>query len=226
MSGSVTEVRINGLTTTEALAQGVLDWWQVWPSTAVAGQPLWVAFHSRDAAWDGATAGTLTVSTDAGDALAGSFPVTRAPVPLTYVTTSPELDATVIHVKNTDTVAHTLTNLHVDGRDVLTTGAVCVPKTTLTPGETAMWTVPCCTAVTSGAQTLDISVAVPTDVEVDDVFEIVDGEVVDVPAGAYAVTGRSVTLSSVTLSNTTPTRVFVLAANPGVRFAMAAAGAR
>jgi hypothetical protein len=56
----------------------------------------------------------------------------------------------VSHARNDDKVAHTLTSLFVDGRDVLATGAVCVPNLTVTPGETVMWTVPRCAPLEPG----------------------------------------------------------------------------
>lgn len=150
VSGVVTEVKINGISTTTALSGGNVEWSQVWPPVAVAGEPIWVAFHSRDAAWDAATMGTLEVITQAGKALDGTFPVKKALVPLTYVTTTSDLGATVIHAKNTDKVSHKLTNLFVDGHDVLATGSACVPKVTLAPGDTAMWTVPRCMPLVPG----------------------------------------------------------------------------
>jgi hypothetical protein len=88
-SGDVTEIKVNGAATADALAKGKLDWVQVWPRTAVAGEPVWVAFHSRDAAWDSASTGKLEVATKGGMAIDGTFPVAKALVPLTYVTTTP-----------------------------------------------------------------------------------------------------------------------------------------
>jgi hypothetical protein len=151
VSGPVTDVKINGISAANAVVQGKLDWYQVWPPQAVAGEPIWVAFHSRDAAWDSASSGTVEVVTNAGKALNGTFPVAKALVPLTYVTTTNDLGTTVIHAKNTDTVAHTLTSLFVDGRNVLENGAVCVPKATLAPGESVMWTVPRCSPLNPGS---------------------------------------------------------------------------
>jgi hypothetical protein len=150
-SGDVTEIKINGMTTADALAKGKLDWFQIWPRKVVAGEPLWVAFHSRDAAWDAASTGKLEVTTQGGKAIDGTFPVAKALVPLTYVTTTSDRATTVIHARNLDKAPHTLTSLFVDGRDVLASGAVCVPNLTVAPGEAVMWTVPRCAPLEPGS---------------------------------------------------------------------------
>jgi hypothetical protein len=76
-----------------------------------------------------------------------------------------------------------------------------------------------------GSQTLDVSVEIPTDFGVEEVFEVVAGQIVEVPSGTVSVSGRTLTVSGIGLDNDAPARVFVLAANADVRTKMAAAGA-
>jgi hypothetical protein len=154
VSGTVTRVLVNGvdLASIESPpASGTtppFEWFHVWPRELVAGEPLWVAFHSRDAAWDRRTTAELVVETSAGDAVRGSFPVAATTAPLTYVTTSADRMTLLVHVANRDTAPHTLGRLVVNGRDA--TDAACIPARTLAPGEVALWRVPRCTAATDG----------------------------------------------------------------------------
>ena len=148
-SGDVARVRIDGQTVDDLLTQKAIDWYHVWPATAVAGQPLWVAFHSRAASWDSNKSGTVTVESASGVLLAGTFPVAAAAVPITYVTTTDGGKTLLIHARNADATAHTIARLVVDGKDV--TAAACIPKKTLGPGEEALWTVPRCVAEKAGA---------------------------------------------------------------------------
>ncbi len=154
LSGRVTRVLVNGvdLSSIESRpASGTtppFEWYHVWPTDLVAGEPLWVAFHSRDAAWDRRTSADLVVETSAGDAVRASFPVVATPAPLTYVTTTEDRMTVLVHVANRDTAPHTLGRLLVNGRDA--TDAACIPSRTLAPGEVALWRVPRCTPATDG----------------------------------------------------------------------------
>lgn len=150
VTGEVTDVRINGRPADELLGEPTLEWWHVWPERVTAGEPVWLAFHSRDPAWDapGAT-GTFEIATTAGVAAAGTFSAAATPVPLTYVTTDEEYGTLLIHLRNADVVPHALARLLVNGRDV--TDAACIPQETLAPGAAALWTVPLCVAAEPGA---------------------------------------------------------------------------
>jgi len=148
-SGAVKSVRIDGVDLKKALEdpglkkdKNPVEWFHVWPDPTVAGQPLWVAFHSRSAVWDGKASGQLVVETDKGVAASGTFPVRQTTVPLTYVTTTEDLSSLLIHVRNNDSAPRTLNRLLVNGRDV--TQAACVPKKTIPPGTSALWTVALC----------------------------------------------------------------------------------
>ncbi len=155
-SGAVTDVKING-ESVETLLDGsvgtpLIEWYHVWPDPVVLGAPVWVAFHSRSATWDEPSAvGTIEIDTDGGIALDGVFEVETSAAPLTYVTATDDLSALVVHVRNLDSVPHTLTRLLVNGRDVLASDIACVPKAELDPGESVMWTVPLCAAAVPGA---------------------------------------------------------------------------
>jgi hypothetical protein len=153
-SGAVTKVQINGqdVAVLEGTSNGTpqMEWHHVWPDPAVAGEPIWVAFHSRSASWDGAASGQVTVTTTSGTALDGQFEVAQTDVPLTYVTVSDDGGTLLIHVKNNSAAARTVERLLVNGRDALAAGTVCVPSTTLAPSEAALWTVPLCAPAQPG----------------------------------------------------------------------------
>jgi hypothetical protein len=69
-------------------------------------------------------------------------------------------------------------------------------------------------------QTVPVSVRVPDDFAVDDVFEVAGGAVK--PAPTYAMSGRVLTFD-VTLGQTEPARVLVLARDKSVRGSVPAA---
>jgi hypothetical protein len=144
VAGDVTNVVIDGFDTVNlpTQSQPPLEWFHVWPRKLTAGQPFFVQFHSRDAKWDQKSTGTLSVSTSGGTAFSGAFPVAKSSVPITYVTTTDDTQTLLIHLKNTDSVAHTLERLIVNGADV--TSATCIADSTLAPGATALWTLPLC----------------------------------------------------------------------------------
>jgi hypothetical protein len=150
VSGTVTALRINGTLADDLLVEPLMEWYHVWPRQVIAGEPVWIAFHSRDPAWDSAATGQVTVETDAGLAVDGTFPVQATPAPLTYVTTTADRQSFVIHVRNTDSVAHPVTGLLLNGRDVLAADVACVPQLQIPAGRSVMWTVPRCAAVSPG----------------------------------------------------------------------------
>jgi hypothetical protein len=150
VTGDVTAVRVNGTNVQDMLVEPLMEWYHVWPTSLTAGEPVWLAFHSRNPAWDEAASGTITIETTAGTAVSGSFPVRTSAVPLTYVTTTEDLSTFVIHVKNLDTVPHTASRILLDGRDVTAADVACMSVTTIGPGESAMWTVPLCSPASPG----------------------------------------------------------------------------
>lgn len=151
VSGVVQEVRLNGVPVEELLVKPRMEWYHVWPKRLEAGEPVWFAFHSRDPAWDRATEATLHIRTGKGDAVNGTFRVARTQVPLTWVTTTADRSAFVIHARNDDRKAQTLVSLEVNGREVLNTGVACVPGTSIPPGTSVMWTVPSCGSIEPGS---------------------------------------------------------------------------
>lgn len=155
VSGSVTRVLIGGVDAESIYTPTpgetpAFEWYHVYPREVVAGEPVWVSFHSLDPAWDSLAQATISVETDAGEAVNGSFDVATTPVPLTYVTTVDDGASFVIHVKNMDTVEHTVTRVLVNGHDVVQTENICLPKQTLAAGEAALWTVPNCETAKPG----------------------------------------------------------------------------
>ena len=151
-SGTVTRVLVDGVDPediyTPSEGPPPFDWYHVWPREAVAGEPLWVAFHSRDAKWDGLADAELVVETTGGDALRGRFPVATTPVPLTYVTTDADRAELLVHLQNRDGRAHTLRRLRVNARDV--TAQACLGATELAPGEATLLRVPFCSVAAAG----------------------------------------------------------------------------
>jgi hypothetical protein len=134
----------------DMLVEPLMEWYHVWPTHLVAGEPVWFAFHSRDSSWDAAASGNLQIETTAGLAVSGDFPVRATAVPLTYVTTTGDLSALLVHARNLDSVPHTLDRILVDGRDVTGTDVACVPEDTILPGESVLWTVPLCAPASPG----------------------------------------------------------------------------
>jgi hypothetical protein len=62
----------------------------------------------------------------------------------------------------------------------------------------------------------EVRVDIPADLAVADLFEVVDGAVRDLTV-PHAVAGRTVTFPALALDNDRPARVFVFAADPGLR---------
>jgi hypothetical protein len=150
VTGTVTGVTINGTNVNAMLIKPQMEWYHVWPVQVVQGQPVWFNFHSRDSKWDSAQTAQIVIQTTAGDAINAAFPVKKTRVPLTYVTTDESYSTFIIHAKNIDSKAHTLSRLLVNGRDVSGPGIACIPKTTIAAGESVMWTVPLCTPTKPG----------------------------------------------------------------------------
>jgi hypothetical protein len=151
VTGRVTGVQINGTPVEEMLADLKMDWRHVWPENAVQGQPIWFAFHSRDAHWDQVESGTLTIQTDQGVAVDGEFPVGLHPIRITYVTVDDSAETILIHVQNTSPDPQTLTGLLWNGVERLQGGGACVPNPTIRPGQSALWTVPLCEPAALGS---------------------------------------------------------------------------
>jgi hypothetical protein len=83
--GKVTAVKLNGTNVADLLTQTKLDWYHVYPLTLTEGEAFWVNFHSREASWDSASSGQLTVETELGTAFNGQFTYAVNQVPLKYV---------------------------------------------------------------------------------------------------------------------------------------------
>jgi hypothetical protein len=146
-SGAVQKVLLGGTDMETLYGEGGLDWYHVWPRQAVAGQPIWLAFHTRSARYEAGPT-TLQITTDAGTAADGSFELRTSRVELVSISPTVALDTLLIHVRNGDTAPRTLTHLHVNGEDV--TPSACLPISTLAPGETTLLSVPLCHPLVAG----------------------------------------------------------------------------
>lgn len=150
-TGSVTDVTLDGASADTMLEQPKLEWLNVWPKHVVAGEPIWVAFHSRDPKWASGGTARVVVKTGAGDALDVTVSAASSPLRVTYVTTSADLGELVVHVRNEGSAPKTLTKLLIGGRDALAPDVACVAERTLAPGTTTLITVPLCTKPALGA---------------------------------------------------------------------------
>lgn len=150
-SGTITSISINGTNVEDLLTQKKIEWYHYWPQSVTAGRPVWVAFHSRNAEWDQASSGQLSIRTETEETVNTEFAVAANPVPITYVTTDETRTVRLIHLQNADSKPHTVTRLIVDGVDVLEAGIACLPSGTIAPGEAVMWTVPQCQPLKLGA---------------------------------------------------------------------------
>jgi hypothetical protein len=129
--------------------EGRVQWFHVWPRRLRAGQPLWVAFHTKDPAFDapGATF-ELVVQTGTGEALRATLPVHTASVPISAVAVDETMTALHAHLHNTSGHTRTVTRVVVDGADV--TATACLPGPALPPGASVLVTVPRCTPALAG----------------------------------------------------------------------------
>lgn len=152
ISGEVREVYLNDQKVTDLVGSDPqIEWWHVWPYHVTEGEPVWFAFHSRKAAWDNAQTGSLRIETDQGDAVNGLFQVAQSALKFTYVTTTDDRTVLVLHLKNTDTSAHTVRRVLVNGRDVMSSDVLCLPKTRVEAGESVMWTLRLCEPIPLGS---------------------------------------------------------------------------
>ncbi len=152
-SGAVTSVRIDGVSVTERMEppSPSVEWYHVWPDPVIAGSPVWVAFHSRDPAWDAAATGTVAVDTDGGEALAGTFDVQTTPGPITWVTRTADEQTLLVHVHNDGEVPLEVEEITVNGRVRVAPGVACVAEPTIEPGESALLRVPLCEPLELGS---------------------------------------------------------------------------
>ena len=152
-SGQVQTVHIDGIDSHTIYQPNPTDtppfeWVHVWPQEAKAGEPIWINFHSRDAKWDQISSASLQVKTDQGLAVSGEFEPIQSPAQLTYVTTTDDYSTLLIHLQNTDTVAHQVRKLWVNGVEVgfieNTPGkdADLLPTRKLRPESRTLWEVP------------------------------------------------------------------------------------
>lgn len=146
--GKVTAVKINGTNVADLLTQTKMDWYHVYPLTLTEGDAFWVNFHSREASWDGASSGQLTVETELGTAFNGAFAYAVNQVPLKFVTFSDDYQTLVIHIENRTQNPVTLTKLLYNGRDV--TAAACMASDILQPNVNMLITLPLCEAAKPG----------------------------------------------------------------------------
>ncbi|MEB3357084.1 MAG: hypothetical protein VKK04_10175 [Synechococcales bacterium] len=156
-SGRVNNVFIDGIERrviyeANPAALPPFEWVHVWPERAQAGEPIWVNFHSRDPKWDTITSATLQVETRHGFAVDGQFAVAQTPAPLTYVTTTDDYSHLLIHVRNTDTVAHQVERLWINGVDVLAgqDAPALLPSRELPAATHALWEIPLPTPTAPG----------------------------------------------------------------------------
>ncbi|HNT26945.1 MAG TPA: hypothetical protein PKH10_02085 [bacterium] len=146
--GTVTAVKLNGVNVADLLTQTKLDWYHVYPLTLTEGEAFWVNFHSREASWDSASNGQLTVETGEGTAFSGPFNYAVNQVPLKYVAFADDYQTLIIHIENRTQNPVTLTKLLYNGRDV--TAAACMAGDILQPNVNMLITVPLCEAVSPG----------------------------------------------------------------------------
>ena len=104
-TGTISSVTIDGidiqtLDTPATSDPPALDWAHVWPTDVVAGEPVWVSFHSRQPHWDTTGTGQVVIETDAGTALDTAFTVAESPLRLTAVTTDNAGSTGILFVRN------------------------------------------------------------------------------------------------------------------------------
>jgi hypothetical protein len=142
VTGSVTALKINGQLVDNIIAEKKMVWAIPYPFEVKEGEPVWVSFHSQEKSWDTSSTGTVTLETDNGIALNGTFPVNLIEVPITYVTTTNDYSRIVIHLHNRTSQIQTLTNLLYRGRDI--TDSACIADKSIAPNEHVMWTFDLC----------------------------------------------------------------------------------
>ncbi len=149
-SCTVEHVRIDGQEAEALVAAQGLEWYHVWPRQVIVDEPVWVAFHSRDAKWDRVEQARVEVLCAAGAAVDGSFAVRTTDAPLGYVTFDDDLQRMLIHVENRSDQPRLLASLLVDGREVFTSDVAAVASPTVPARGSALWTVPLCAPAALG----------------------------------------------------------------------------
>ncbi len=142
VTGSVTALKVNGQLVDDTIAERKMVWAHPYPFEVKAGEPVWVAFHSQEKSWDTSATGTVTIETDNGIALNGTFPVNLIEIPITYVTTTNDYTKIVIHLHNRTSQTQNLIQLLYGGRDI--TDSACIADKSIAPNEHVMWTFDLC----------------------------------------------------------------------------------
>ena len=150
VTGTVTEITVDGKNVDEMLVKPQMEWYHVWPKNVVSGEPVWFAFHSHNPKWNSASTAQLVIKTAEGNAVDTSFDVGETKVDLTYVTATRDMSNILIFLKNTDSVSRTLTKLYVNGREVFESGVACIPDSTIDSMQSVMWKVPLCDPTSPG----------------------------------------------------------------------------
>ena len=148
VTGKVSSLKINGVNVDEIIAQKKMVWATPYPFEVNAGEPLWVSFHSQEKSWDSDKSATVTIETDNGTALNGTFPVNKVEVPFTYVTTSQDHSRFIFHLHNRTNLIQKLGKLIFNGKDV--TDAACISDMEILPGQNVLWTLDLCQPVKPG----------------------------------------------------------------------------
>lgn len=141
-----------------------IEWYHVWPQEVVAGQPVWLALHSRSRAWDSGTSHKFAILTDGGEALAGTVTVATPNFPLTYVTTANDGTKLIVHAQNRSERDVRLRSVTVNGISYDAT-SVCGLSEPVPPGGTVRAEFELCEPLKSGAAwtvTLDDGTEAPS----------------------------------------------------------------
>lgn len=163
VTGKVTALKINGVNVDDIIAQKKMVWAAPYPFDVKAGEQIWVSFHSQEKSWDTDKTATVTVETDNGNALNGTFPVNRIEIPFTFVTTSENYSELIMHVHNRTGISQKLEKLFYNGYDI--TDAACIPEKIIPAGQSAMWTFDLCEPAEPGdlwTVTAEFDKAVPS----------------------------------------------------------------
>jgi len=155
-NGPVTQVLVDGVDVSlidqpNPPSAPPFEWAHVWPSQAVAGEPIWVSFHSVDAKWDNVAAAELAIQSAGGTIVSGTFPVAATELPLTYVTTRGAGSSVLLHLRNDSGAPHTISGVSLNGKNVLGAGITCVAEPLVQPGESRMIDVPLCEPIEAGS---------------------------------------------------------------------------
>ncbi|MFZ9886038.1 MAG: hypothetical protein ACO3JL_00945 [Myxococcota bacterium] len=141
-------VELNGRPGSAWLDEQSVDWIRVWPSSFAAGDPLWIMLHSRSEAFLEGNLLDVVVPSTAGVALDAAVIPAITPVPLTAVSTTADLSTLLVHLRNEDAAAHTITRVVVNGEDV--TAHTCLPSTALGSGRATLLSIRRCSPFAPG----------------------------------------------------------------------------